>query len=382
MNKRGPSRESVHLKLKVALYESFLYSYLPQLTSLSLVTRINLLDAFCQAGLSRPGTQGTPFTVYQAIRKQRQHQLKKQLTLKPYSLSLLSPPSPAVTTALESLQAANQESNSCKLAHQPLGINEGIKYLARQQQAQPATERNLLLLDLLGVQASFRQEIRRLADKKTVIILPLPLAALWQLHQKPDKSPGFQIYRELKQALDASFPAEHAYWSPESTAADFATQLKEAFSMEGLFYSALEPAPVAEVPDMVLVGLTSDAFMMEKVLQALQGVRPASTPPAGAQLGLFQPAEKALPDVLERQGEEAILQLLKSEMDNQALYTKGLQAGYLPAQLQESLERLYKEDKLAALNEKGQPLSEVPKACISYTAYKAGKPSCSFKLKE
>lgn len=382
MNKRAPSRESVHLKSKVALYESFLYGYFPQLTALSLVTRINVLDAFSQAGLSQSGTQGTPFTVFRAIRRQREHQLKRRLTLKPYSLSLLIPPdTAALPTALETLQAANQDSNSCKLAHLPLGINEGIRQLARQQQGQPAGERNLLLLDLLGAQGSFSQELFRLADKKTAVILPLPLAALWQLHQKPDKSPGLQLYKELKQALDTHFPADHAYWSPESTSATFATQLKEAFRMEGLFYSALEPAPATEIPEMVLIGLASDAFLMEKVLQALQGLRSATSPAAGAQLGLFQPSENTFAETLGQQGEEVVLQLLKEKMDNQSLYTKGLQAGYLPAQLQKLLEQLKKDDKMVVLNEKGQPLSGLPQACISYTAFKGPKPSCSFRLK-
>lgn len=383
MSKRAPSKESVHLKEKVALYESFLFRYLPQLTALSFVTRINLLDAFSLAGLNRPGTQGTPFAAFRAIHKQRQHQLKRQLSLKPFSLSLLSSPEcPALPAAFEALQAANQESNSCKLTHWPLGINEVIKQLARQQQSQPASERNLLLLDPLAGPSSFVSELRRLADKKTALILPLPFAALWQLHQKPDKAPGLQAYKDLKQMLDEHFPEGHDYWSEENSAAVFAGHLKELFRMEGLFYSALEPAPVTEVPEMVLVGLSADAFMMEKLLHALQQLRPDSSPAAGAQLGLFFATDTKQQPAASQDVKALAFQLLKEETDNQQLYAKGLQAGYLPTQLQESLEELFQEGSLVVLKEKGQPASGFPKACISFTAFKAAKPSCSFLLNE
>ena len=382
MSKRVPSKESVHLKMKVALYESFLFGYLPQLTALSFLTRINLLDAFTLAGLTQPGTQGTPFAAYRAIHKQRQHQLKKQLPIKPFSLSLLSPPeSSAANTALEALQTANQESNTCKLAHWPVSISEGIKQLGRQQQAQPASERNLLLLDPLGAPAAFVKEVRRLADKKTALIIPLPFAVLWQLHQKPDKEPGLDAYSQLKQILDSYFPADHGYWSVENTATDFANHLKEAFRMEGLFYTALEPAPAEELPPMVLLGLSPDAFMMEKMLQALQGLRSEGSPPAGAQLGLFLPSTNILSATPHPEEVALTLQLLKKETNNQELYAKALQAGYLPVQLQENLENLQEEGRIAVRNEKGKLLPEVPKGCVSFTAFKAAKPSCWFQLK-
>jgi hypothetical protein len=382
MSKRIPSPESAHLKTKLALYESFLFGYLPQLTALSFVTRINLLDAFSQGGLNRAGSQGTPFIVYQAIHKQRQHQLRKQLPLKPFSFSLLSPPeSPALPIAFEALQAANQESNSCKLALWPLGISDGIKQFVRQQQAQPASERNLLLLDPLEAPFNFIQELRRLTDKKTALILPLPLAALWQLHQKPEKEPALAGCKELKQALDACFPPEHVYWSPENTVNDFAAYLKDLFSMDGLFFSALEPAPAAAIPPMVLLGLSADAFMMEKLLQALQGLRPAKVPAVGAQLGLFLGQPNISDNNHCQEAEALVLQLLQEEKDNQALYTAGLQAGLLPTELQEELERLSAAGKIEVLNEKGKPMSGVPKVCISFTAFKAPKPVCSFRVK-
>ncbi len=382
MSKRAPSQESVHLKTKMALYERFLFGYLPQLAALSFVTRINILDAFNQMGLNKLGSQGTPFIVYQAIHKQRQHQLKKQLPLKPINFNLLSPAeSPALLPAFEALQSINQESNSCKLVLWSQGISDGIKQFARQQQTQPASERNLLLLDPLAAPSSFLQELKRLNDKKTALILPLPLAVLWQLHQKPEKELGLAVYQELKQALDACFPPEHAYWSEENTLSDFAGYLKDLFTLDGLFFCALEPAPVAETAGMVLVGLCADAFIMEKLLLALQGLRPASTPASGAQLGLFSGLQSTTAHAPAQPAAPLVLQLLQEEKDNQALYIHGLQAGLLPLQLQESLEELLAAGKIEILNEKGKPLPTVPIGCISFTAYKAPKPGCSFQLK-
>lgn len=361
------------------LYEGFLYQYLPQLAGLSYITRVNIYDYFGSAGLDRTATLGTPFLIFQALLKQRQHQLRKKLPLKPFTLRLLHPGlQNAFSKAFDLLVQNNTTSNTCKLESWSFPFPEMIKKLARQIQQQPASEKNLLLLDPLGIPQFSLQELRFLADKKIEFILFLPVCFLWQLHAKPEKgSPPIELI-SLKQILDNHFPAAHPYWSPELSLPEFGAFLKEAFRMEGNFYTALEPTDPIWT-DGALLAFSADAFFMEKILQAFQRIQPANTPPPGEQLPLFQsrePKEEALPDV------QKILLLLAGETENQKLYEKSLQAGFLPLELQKGLTHLLDKGKIEVLDEKKKPLSFIPKNCLSHTAFKAVKPVCYFKLKE
>lgn len=379
MKRTQKNKEANYLGQKMELYESFLYQYLPQLAALSFITRINIYDYFGSAGLDRTATLGTPFLIFQALLKQRNHQLKKKLPLKPFTLRILHPgQQSSFSKAFDLLLQNNTTSNTCKLESWPFTFPEMIKKLARQIQQQPASEKNLLLLDPLGIPQFSLQELRSLADKKVEFILYLPVSSLWHLHAKPEKgTPSVELIR-LKQVLDDHFPATHPYWSPELRAPEFAAHLKEAFGMEGNFYSALQPAGAGR-NESALLAFSGDAYMMEKILQAFEGIQAVNSPLPGEQLPLFQnkkQKEEPVSDLAE------ILLLLREETQNQMLYEKGLQAGFLPLQLQKGLSCLLEEGKIEVLDEKKKPLPAIPPNCIGLTAFKAAKPLCYFRLKE
>ena len=378
MKKKLKNPGAYHLQQKIMLYESFLFRYLPQLSSLSFVTRLNLFDHFSELGLNRLGSQGSPFVIFNALHKQRQHQLKQQQPLKPLSLTLISPPVDSLAAlAFDALQQANQLSNSCKLNHWPQSPAEGFKRIALQIQKQVASEKNLLLFDPTGYPLEIVEALRPLSDKKIEIVLFLPLKALWLLHLQPEKEPAVPAYQSLKAAIDQLFPAEHPYWGEEIAAPAFCSFLKEGFRVQGRFYTALEVDSEA-LPEAALLCMSPDAFMMEKMLQALQPSGKKNMPPAGQQLGFFAstPQQPSPPDTT------AVQALLLEEKDNRQLYAEGLQAGLLPAQLLEGLQQLLEKGWLEVIDEKGKPLSLLPPNCIGYTPYKAGKAACSFRKKD
>ena len=378
MKKKLKNPGAYHLQQKIMLYESFLFRYLPQLSSLSFVTRLNLFDHFNEHGLNRLGSQGSPFVIFNALHKQRQYQLKQQQPLKPLSLTLISPPADSLAVlAYDALQQANQLSNSCKLSHWAQAPADGFKKLALQLQKQVATEKNLLLFDPTGFSVSVMEALRPVADKKIEILLFLPLKALWLLHLQPEKEPALPAYQPLKRAIDQLFPAEHPYWGEEVTALEFCNFIKEAFRMQGRFFTALE-ADSEELPETALLCMSPDAFMMEKMLQALQPSRKKNVPPAGQQLGFFTNTPEPAPSA----DTTALQTLLLEEIDNRQLYTKGLQEGFLPAQLLEGLQQLLNEGWLEVTDEKGKPLSLLPPNCIGYTPYKSGKAACFFRKKD
>lgn len=380
MKRKIKNKDAAHLSRKIALYECFLYRYLPQLTSLSFITRINLFDLFGSAGLDRLGSQGTPFIIYEALRKQRLHQLKHRLSIKPLTLTLLAPPErPETTVALQQLQAANTLSNTCKIDCREQPIHESIKKLLGQLQRQPASERNLLLLDPLGIPQFSMADLQLLSRRKLELILFLPLSALWQLHRKPEKAAAGPELLHLKKQIDSLFPAGHLYWSEELNAPEFMDCLKSGLQLQENLFTALEPAG-AELPEAALFAMSPDGFMMEKVLQALQSLRPAAAHiPAGDQLALFHTSQA---DEQEPLNTQEILALLQEETSNQDLYKSGLQGGLLPAQLHSGLVVLLKQDKIEVLDEKKKPLSALPANGISFTAFKAPKPACYFRLKK
>lgn len=378
MKKKPKKKGARHLQQKILLYENFLFRYLPQLSSLSFITRLNLFDHCTIYGLNRLGSQGTPFVIYRALHKQRQHQLKHQQSLKPFSFTLISPPSDTLATlAFDALQQANQLSSSCKLSQWKEAPAEGLKKLALQIQKQVQGEKNLLLFDPTGFPLNITEALRTLLGRKIELALFLPLKALWHLHLQPEKEPEEPAYRLLKQSIDQLFSAEHLYWSKEITAAEFCHFLKEGFRMNGRFYTALETKG-GELPESALLCMSSDAFMMEKMLQSLHNVTEKNLAPTGQQLGFF--ISSSAPPV---STDTSVLKvLLQEEKDNRQLYHEGLQAGLLPSQLMEGLQQLLMEQWLEVTGEKAKPLPQIPPNCIGYTAYKAGKAACFFRKKD
>lgn len=379
MKRKIKNKDAAHLSRKIALYESFLFRYLPHLSSLSFITRLNIFDMFGSAGLDRLGGQGTPFIIFEALRKQRLHQLRHKLPLKPFTFTLLSSTeSPAVAAAMLRLQAANTLSSTCKIDCREESVHDSIKQLFRQLQQQPMGERNLLLLDPLGIPQFSMADLQRLGSRKLELILFLPLAALWQLHHKPEKTAAGPELLELKKQLDSLFPPEHYYWSEELTPPGYMDCLKSGLQLQEDVFTALEPAGT-EFPEAALFAMSPDGFMMEKVLQALQSLRPtAAQIPAGNQLGLFQADQPEEQDPVNTQEVRA---LLPEETSNQQLYKSGLHNGLLPAQLYDKLSILLKEDKIEVLDEKKKLLHALPANCISFTAFKAPKPSCYIRQK-
>lgn len=376
MKRKIKNKDAAHLQIKMALYECFLYHYLPQISTLSHITRLNIFDLFGQAGLGKLGTQGTPFTIYHALYKQRQHQLKNKLILKPYSLNVLSlQDHNAFPKGMELLEQENKSDKSCRLDSLNSTFGEGIKKIASQLRQQAASEKNLIFLDPLGVVALSLRDLELFADKKAELIIYLPLKRLWQLHSKPEKAHVPEELSQLKQSLDQLFPEGHGYWSEEIKPAEFFIFLKEAYRLQGDFYTAMEPAD-KDVPEGVLLTLSSDAYMMEKMLHALQALRPVNAIPPGAQIPLFNAEPSSIPAWPNAQ---AVLELITEEIDNQKLYEAGLQKGLLPAQLEEGVNYLVNEGKIGILDQKGKPLQKAPTNCMRYTAFKASAPVCFFQ---
>lgn len=383
MKRRIKNKNATHLSLKAALYERFLYAYLPQLSSLSHIKRINLFDAFGNAGLDRLGRQGTPYVHFHALQAQRQHRFKQGLPLKPFSLTMLSPEDQATSeVAQQQLLQKNALSNTCKIDLWQTPIQESIKKLSRQLQQQAAGEKNLLFIDPLGIPHFSFQDLRILLSRKAELILFLPLSALWKLHRKPEKTTTSFELQGLKQALDGLFPDKHLYWNDKLSPLEFMACLKEGLCLQDKLFTALEPVG-SELPEAALVGVSADGFMMEKLLQALQILRPERSIPSGQQLAIFHHCPENNPP-----GKESIplchhiTPFLWNRTDNKILYGVALQGGFLPAQLQEALQRLLVQEILAISDEKGKALPALPANCISYTAYKAAKAICYFSLKE
>jgi three-Cys-motif partner protein len=383
MKRRIKNKDATHLSLKIALYERFLYGYLPQLASRSFIKRINLFDAFGSAGLDRLGSQGSPFILFQALRKQRQHQLKKKLSLKPFTLSMLTLKDGAISSlAYQLLLQENALSSTCKIELWQLSMQESIKKLSLQLQQQPAGEKNLLFLDPLGIPHFSFSNLKPLLSRKAELILYLPLSALWQLHRKPEKTDASPELLLLKQQLDSLFPDGHPYWTEGLSPADFMTYLKEGLQLGEPLFTALEPAG-PELPEAAIMAISNDAFTMEKLLQAMQLLRPDTAIPAGQQLPIFmQDHDSQTPEMHVSEETAYIKTLLSAECSNQNLYAAALQAGHLPASLQQGLQLLLEKGLLEIRDEKGKPLTALPANCIGYTAYKAAKAVCYFSLKD
>lgn len=332
--------------------------------------------------LSPDAQQGLPFMILEALRLQRQHLLAQKLPLKPFSLSLLCPKEDTATPkAVLALQDLNTHSHTAKIAYRCLDWQEHLKQLQLQLQQQPAAERNLLLLDPVGLSLPSLQELVTLLPKKLDLLLLLPLSAL---HLAGGGVSGKNPIPAEIQQLGERLPglpqvAGEEPAPPSLLLAHVKQQLRESSKR-----FVMQVQQVEESLPLLLLGLTTDALMMEKMLLASQclEVQKAQQLQFGAQLGLFKTTE--LPDGMPNAASIAALEQLfsqQAEWDNQALYKAILEQEIPVQEATTAVQELLKAGAIEVLNEKKKKLVDSSALSLTNTAFKLPAPSRFFRRK-
>lgn len=380
--KRSPAPTLSHLKHSKQVLEDFLYQYLPLLSGMGSISRLNLFSwSSSRWSLSPDAKQGLPFMILDALRLQRNHLLQQKLPLKPFSLSLLSTKEDsAFSKALLALQIVNNQSHTAKLSLHSLDWQGHIKQLQLQLQQQPAAERNFLLLDPLGLTLPSLQELLQSLPKKLDVLLLLPLQSLQLAGGYAFKQPLAEEIQQLAKRLP-EVPQPEAE-APEVTTLQLIEQIRHQLGLSSNRF-VMHLLYQDEATPLLLLGLTTDALMMEKMLQArskLEALQ-AQQLQTGAQLGLFGvPAPSdATPDagVDPPTVEQLIWQ--KQEWNNQDLY-KALLTQEIPVQEGiKVVQALIAAGKLEVLDEKKKKYPTAANLALTNTAFKLPAPSRYFR---
>jgi hypothetical protein len=386
--KRLPPPTLHHLKHSRQLLEDFLYQYLPQLSSLGAISRINVFCWFSgKWGLAPDAKGGLPFMVLEALRQQRQHLLTNKSTIKPLSLTLFGAADDLLLPkALPLLQELNNQSHTARISHHFANWKDNLKELQAQLQRQPATERNLLLLDPLDVPISSLKELLQLLPKRLDVLLLMPTPAVLLAGKGLLKKEPAEAMAALSALLSPLLPPPAEEHAEEKTLPLLFQELKQALAASAGRFVMHYPAAAPEQA-VYLYGLSNDALMMEKMLLARQRLKKISEKnvQSGNQLGLFGggSAIEAGADLAAAEIGMYIEQILSTEeeLDNQALYTLLLQHELLPQEGILGLQLLIEAGKLEVLNEKKKKLKAAGPLPISHTASKLPAPSCYFRLK-
>lgn len=396
--KRLPHPVQQHLKHSRQLLEDVLYQYLPQLSGLGAISRLTLYSWFRgRWGLSADASAGIPYMMLEALRLQRQHLLQQKLALKPLGLSLLGPADDALQTkVLPLLETLNKQSHTAKVNSIFGPWQEVLKSLNPLLQRQPATERNLLVLDPLELGLPPLKDLLSLLPRRLDVFMVLPAAALTLAYTQAlsadeaiqaqtaaaDKNPLHESVQELAVWLMPFFTTDQQAAPEEVTSAYLIKQFKESLAASCKRY-AVHYHPTAESP-LLLIGLTSDTLMAEKMLLAKAKLVRLTLEEklAGNQLGLFNSGTQEA-GVLAEELEAEITSLLarQPEWDNQALYNALLHAEILPQQAIPVVEQLITQKKLEVLDEKRKKTKAIAPLPLNQTAYKLPAPSRYFRLK-
>jgi hypothetical protein len=381
--KRLPAPALSHLKHSRQLFEDFLYQYLPQLSSMGSISRLNLYCWFSSRwGLSPDASQGLPFMLLEALRLQRQHLLAQKLPLKPFSISLLSDKNDSrLPKAAEALYEFNKQSHTAKVAHYLLDWQDHGRQLQSHLQQQPAAERNLLLLDPAGLTLPGLQELLLLLPKKLDILMVLPAQALQLAAGVPLKNPAPEEVQQLATKLPTLTPP--AEEEPEPTARLIRELRQQLASSSNRLVMHFSP-PEGTAP-LLLFGVSTDTLMMEKMLQAryqleLLQARQLQT---GAQLGLFG-ARCSAQAPAETNHPAAVLEHLfsqKPEWNNQELYKAILEQELSVQEAGKAVLALIEAGKVEVLDEKKKKQPAIASLSLSNTAFKLPAPSRFFRRK-
>ncbi|AHM62468.1 hypothetical protein D770_21095 [Flammeovirgaceae bacterium 311] len=387
--KRLPPPALQHLKHSRQLLEDFLYQYLPQLSSLGSISRINVFTWFSgKWGLTPDASGGLPYMLLEALRQQRQHLLTQKAALKPLSLSLFSSPEDTLPAkALPLLQEQNSQSHTAKISHYSLSWKEVVKELQTLLQRQPASERNLLILDPLDLQLPGLKELLLLLPKRLDILLVLPAASILQaggITQKKEPAKEMLLLSGLLSPLLPAPPEEGAEEKDEKTLPSLFQELKQGLAT-GSNRFVMHSTPAAPEQHICLYGLSHDALMMERMLLARQKLRKIllDNLQAGNQLGLFgSPASGERTASAANNDAVTLLLGREQEWDNQALYLALLKEEILPQEAVQVLQQLMDAGRLEVLDEKKKKLKSPGPIPLSHTAYKLPAPSRYFRLKQ
>lgn len=359
-----------HTEAKLQFYIRYLGRYMLILLASPGISKINIYDLYCGAGIYADGNTGSALRAANEISQA----LDKNLEPKAVNLHLNDLNVQKVETLKNLLAGKSSPEKKFNISFSSIEAATFIDKIIEKQKTQAKQCRNLLFIDPYGYKDIKRAKLESLlATGLTEIVLFLPIEQMYRFKNKTIDEEVDHSYLPLKHFID-QFNLDAASICSEI---EFIKSLESEFRFDDKYYSTSYAIKNHTGHHYGMFFITSNLLGLEKILEVKweldsqqgEGFTGSSQP------DFFLETEK------KSKLKERIFSIIqKNDSDNLHLYKSVLLQGFLPKHANEILKKLCDEKQIHTLDIKKNRPARKNAFKLTYREYKTHIPSIIYRL--
>lgn len=332
-----------HSQAKVEFYGAYLKRYLRILNLSPHIKKVNIYDVFCGMGIYDDGGKGSPIVAFDAIKE-----LHKETNVTTEITMIINDLDIERVDKVKNYIKSNND-NYCKLRFYNQNVEQMFTQVIKEVENTSTDCRNLVFIDPYGYKNIKKEVLYQLmANKKTEIILFLPISHMQRFTQKAVSDSETTKYKPLRDFVFSYFDEEHEIRSEKVCIANHIDYIKEALRYNGKFYATSYSIQRDQVNHFALFFMSSHLYGFQKILE----VKWELDDEAGRGFKLESLQDNLFKDFFVEESQNYIADKLKQIIlaaliqpkTNREIYKLALEKEYLPQHVNSVLSDLQKNN--------------------------------------
>jgi three-Cys-motif partner protein len=255
----------IHSQAKVEFYAEYLNRYLRILYSSEHIRQINIYDVFCGMGIYEDGGKGSPIVAFDAIKKfLSDEKLSKNSTK--ITLVVNDKEEKKIKKVKDYIDSQNQ--NICDVKYCNYDIEQMFPIVQQEVSKTKSDTRNLIFIDPYGYK-DIKKEIlfQLMGNKKTEIILFLPISHMHRFTQKSMQDEETTQYEPLRRFVNSFFSENHEMRQKQLSVMQYIQHITEALKFNDSFFATSYYIERDNTTYFALFFLSSNILGFQKILE-------------------------------------------------------------------------------------------------------------------
>lgn len=319
----------VHSQAKVEFYGAYLKRYLRILNLSPYIKKINIYDVFCGMGIYDDGKKGSPVVAFDAIKELHESaNVTTEIAMIVNDLDIKR-----VWRVKNYIDSNNK--NYCKFHLYNQDVEQMFTQVIKEVNNSSTDCRNLVFIDPYGYKNIKKDVLYQLmANRKTEIILFLPISHMQRFTQKAMMDSETAQYKPLRDFVFSYFDENHEIRSEKVCISAYIDYIKEALRYNETFYATSYSIQRDQKNHFALFFMSSHLYGFQKILEvkweldneAGRGFKLESLEPSLFQDFFVQESQNSTANKLK----EILLLTLDKPKTNREIYKFALENEFLP----------------------------------------------------
>jgi len=336
----------IHSQAKVEFYAEYLSRYLRILYLSEHIQQINIFDVFCGMGIYEDGGKGSPIVAFDAIKKfLSEEKLIKNSTK--ITLVVNDKEKVKIDKVKDYIDSQNQ--SVCEVKYYNYDIEQMFTIVQQEVSITKSDTRNLIFIDPYGYKDIKKELLSQLMEnKKTEIILFLPISHMHRFTQKAMQDEETTKYEPLRKFVNSFFSENHKMRQQQLPVMEYIQYISEALKFKDRFFATSYYIERDKTNYFALFFMSSNILGFQKILEVKWTLdensgRGFKIPQLQGNLFAEQFAEDTKNENANRL-EKVLLDALKEPKTNRQIYEITLKSEFLSKHTTEVFEKWQKNN--------------------------------------